>query len=180
MSATSKCPTRRLPNTRVSAIYVYAGDADPATPEPEFVVNNLTCYNCGHGNGRAIYPRGFQNATITNSIFANSLEGEEFSVKLEGNSMISHSKLWMVSPVVLNGTSTATDMLNVDPMFRDPTNMDFWIAESSELRTAGKHRDGDWRYALDRGRDLRGSRADCLADRTHPLARAELPESVPQ
>ena len=124
-------------NTRVSAIYVYAGDADDTTPEPEFVVDRLTCHNCGHGNGRAIYPRGFQNARITNSIIANSRMDAEFSVKLEGNSTISYSDTFMVAPVVLNGSSTADNMYGVDPEFADPDNLNFSIPMGSPLRTAG-------------------------------------------
>ncbi len=124
-------------NTRQAAIYIYAGDGDDATPEPEVVMDRITCHNCGHGNGRAFYPRGFQNVMITNSIIANGKTDSEFSVKLEGNSMISHSDTFMVAPVVLNGTSTATDMYNIDPEFADPDNLDFTIPMANALRMAG-------------------------------------------
>lgn len=141
-----------LANTRQAAVYIYAGDADDTTPEPTVVMDHLTCYNCGHGNGRAFYPRGFQNASITNSIIANSKTDAEFSVKLEGNSMISFSDTFMVAPVVLNGSSTATDMYNIDPEFIDPENMDFGIPMSNALRTAGPLGSGigDMRWLADR------------------------------
>ena len=139
-------------NTRQAAIYIYAGDGDASTPEPEVVMDRITCHNCGHGNGRAFYPRGFQNVMITNSIIANSKMDSEFSVKLEGNSMISHSDTFMVAPVVLNGTSTATDMYNIDPEFVDPDNLDFSIPMANALRMAGTDGMGigDMRWLADR------------------------------
>ena len=141
-----------MANTRQAAIYIYAGDGDDTTPEPKVVMDHITCYNCGHGNGRAFYPRGFQNASITNSIIANSKTDAEFSVKLEGASMISYSDTFMVAPVVLNGTSTATDMYNVDPEFINPDMMDFGIPMSNALRMAGplSMGIGDMRWLADR------------------------------
>ena len=139
-------------NTRQAAIYIYAGDGDDSTPEPEVVMDRITCHNCGHGNGRAFYPRGFQNVMITNSIIANSKMDAEFSVKLEGNSMISHSDTFMVAPVDLTGTSTATDMYNIDPEFADPDNLDFTIPMANALRMAGTDGMGigDMRWLVDR------------------------------
>ena len=141
-----------LANTRNAAIYIYAGDADDTTPEPEVVLDHITCYNCGHGNGRAFYPRGFQQASITNSIIANSKTDAEFSVKLEGASTISFSDTFMVAPVVLNGTSTATSMYNIDPEFINPDMMDFGIPMGNALRTAGplSMGIGDMRWLADR------------------------------
>ena len=139
-------------NTRQAAIYIYAGDADDSTPEPELVLDRITCHNCGHGNGRAFYPRGFLNASITNSIIANSNTDAEFSVKLEGNSMISYSDTFNVAPVVLNGSSTAENMYNIDPEFADPDNLDFSIPMANALRTAGSDGMGigDMRWLADR------------------------------
>ena len=124
-------------NTKRASLYVSAGDADAATPDPEFVVDHLTCYNCGWDNGRAIWPRGIQNAMITNSIIAHSKEDAEFSVKLDGSSTISYSDTFMVAPVVLNGSTTATDMYDVDPEFGDPENLNFYIPMASSIRTLG-------------------------------------------
>ncbi|MDE2731463.1 MAG: DUF5123 domain-containing protein [Bacteroidota bacterium] len=140
-----------LANTRQAAIYIYAGDGDDTTPEPTVVMDHITCYNCGHGNGRAFYPRGFQNVSITNSIIANSKMDAEFSVKLEGASMISYSDTFMVAPVVLNGTSTATDMYNIDPEFNDPDMLDFGIPMANALRMAGSGSMGigDMRWLAD-------------------------------
>lgn len=126
-----------IANTKRSAIYVYGGDTDPATPEPEFVVDRLTCYNCGWDNGRAIWPRDVQNATITNSIIANSKEDADWSVNLYGNSTISYSDTFMVAPVRLGGDSKAENMYDVDPEFADPENLDFTLPMGSSLRTAG-------------------------------------------
>lgn len=127
-----------IANTRASAIYVYSGDTDPATPEPEVIVDRLTCYNCGHSNGRAIYPRGVQTARITNSIIANSLVDEErWSVNLTGTSSISHSNLFMVSKIQLGGSSTQEAISEIDPEFANPEMLDFTIPASSPLRTMG-------------------------------------------
>ncbi len=128
-----------ISRTKRSAIYVYAGDDDPNTPEPEFMVDHLTCYMCGYDNGRAVWPRDIQNATVTNSIFASSKEDGDFSVRLYGNSSISYSDTFMVSPVVLSGSATESDNYDVDPEFADPDNGDFTIPQGSMLRTAGSN-----------------------------------------
>ena len=126
-----------MANTRQAAIYVYAGDDDPSTEEPEFVVSNLTCYNCGFGNGRAIWPRDMQNAQITSSIIANSNTDADWSVRLYGNSTISYSDTFMVAPVQLDGSSMADTMYNIEPEFTDPENLDFSLPATSPLVVAG-------------------------------------------
>ncbi len=124
-------------DTRQAAIYVYGGDTDSATPEPEFIVDRLTCYNCGHGNGRAVWPRDIQAATVTNSIFANSKMDGDFSVRLYGDSKMDHNNFFMVSEVVLSGNSTSENQTDLDPMFSDPENNDYSLSGSSPLVTAG-------------------------------------------
>ncbi|MXW14644.1 MAG: T9SS type A sorting domain-containing protein [Rhodothermaceae bacterium] len=127
-----------MANTRASAIYIYSGDTDPATPEPEVIVDHLTCHNCGHSNGRAIYPRGVQTARITNSIIANSLVDEErWSVNLTGTSSISHSNLFMVSKIELGGNSTQEAISEIDPQFANPDMLDFTLPADSPLLTMG-------------------------------------------
>ncbi|MCY3629502.1 MAG: DUF5123 domain-containing protein [Bacteroidetes bacterium] len=127
-----------MANTRASAIYIYSGDTDPATPEPEVIVDHLTCHNCGHSNGRAIYPRGVQTARITNSIIANSLVDEErWSVNLTGTSSISHSNLFMVSKIELGGSSTQEAISEIDPQFANPDMLDFTLPADSPLLTMG-------------------------------------------
>ncbi len=141
-----------IANTNRSAIYVYAGDSDPATPEPEFVVKNLTCYNCGYNNGRAIWPRGIQNAQITHSIIANSKEDADWSISLEGDSRITYSDTFMVAPVRLLGNAKAEMMYDIDPEFADPDNLDFSLSASSPLVTAGSDGlgIGDMRWITER------------------------------
>ncbi|MXX96506.1 MAG: DUF5123 domain-containing protein [Rhodothermaceae bacterium] len=127
-----------MANTRASAIYIYSGDTDPATPEPEVIIDHLTCHNCGHSNGRAIYPRGVQTARITNSIIANSLVDEErWSVNLTGTSSISHSNLFMVSKIQLGGSSTQEAISEIDPQFANPDMLDFTLPADSPLLTMG-------------------------------------------
>ena len=127
-----------MANTRQSAVYVYGGDTDPNTPEPEFIVDRLTCYNCGHANARAVWPRNMQMAEITNSIIANSVvDTTLWSVNLTGTSSISHSNLFMVSPIVLGGSSTQDAISEIDPEFANPDMLDFTIPASSPLRTMG-------------------------------------------
>ena len=126
-------------NTARSAIYVQAGDNDPNTPEPEFVVDHLTCYMCGTVNGRAIWPRDIHNATVTNSIIANSKEDSDWSVRLYGNSTISYSDTFMVAPVSMSEDAKAENMYDVDPEFNDPDMLDFTIPMTSTLRTAGSN-----------------------------------------
>ncbi|MDE2646594.1 MAG: DUF5123 domain-containing protein [Bacteroidota bacterium] len=127
-----------MANTRASAIYIYSGDTDPATPEPEVIIDHLTCHNCGHSNGRAIYPRGVQTARITNSIIANSLVDEErWSVNLTGTSSISHSNLFMVSKIELGGNSTQEAISEIDPQFANPDMLDFTLPADSPLLTMG-------------------------------------------
>ena len=133
-----------IANTKQSAVYVYSGDTDPATPEPEFIVDRLTCYNCGGletgagtGNGRAIWPRDMQTATITNAILANSVDDGSWSVNLTGTSSISHSNVFMVSPIQLGGSSTQADISEIDPEFANPDMLDFTLPASSPLLTMG-------------------------------------------
>ncbi len=116
-----------ISNTKNDGIYVDGGDEDESTPEPEFIVDGLTCYNCGFGNGRAIFPRNILNATITNSILAHSNTDTEGSVLIEGNSSITHSNLFEVSPIKLSSGATQHNILNLDPMFADPDNLDFTL-----------------------------------------------------
>ena len=131
-----------IANTNRAAIYVYAGDTDPATPGPTFLVNHLTCYMCGYNNGRAIWARGIHDAVVTNSIIANSKEDADWSVSLEGDSRIEHSDTFMVAPVRLLGDAVADMMYDVDPEFGDPDNMDFSIPVTSTLRTLGTNMNG--------------------------------------
>ena len=126
-----------IANTSRSAIYVYAGDSEAATPEPTFLVNHLTCHNCGHNNGRAIWARGFQNAEVMNSIIANGKEDADWSISLEGDSRIAYSDTFMIAPVRLNGAATAEMMYDIDPEFADPDNLNFALASSSPLVKAG-------------------------------------------
>ncbi len=126
-----------IANTKRSAIQVYSGDTDPDTPEPEFIVDRLTCYNCGFDNGRAIWPRDMQTAQITNSIIANSKADADWSVDLTGTSSISHSNVFMVSPIRLRGSSTQAEISEIDPEFADPDMLDFTLPASSPLLTMG-------------------------------------------
>ncbi len=116
-----------ISNTKADGIYVDGGDEDESTPEPEFIVDGLTCYNCGSGNGRAIFPRNILNAKITNSILAHSNTDTEGSVLIEGNSSITHSNLFEVSPIKLSSGATQHNILNLDPMFADPDSLDFTL-----------------------------------------------------
>ena len=125
-------------DTKQAAIYVYGGDTDPATPEPEFIVDRLTCYNCGHGNGRAVWARDIQAATITNSIFSNStINAEGFSVRVYGDSKLNHNNFFMVSPLVLSENATSENQTELDPMFADAENKDFSLPGDSPLVTGG-------------------------------------------
>ena len=126
-----------MANTAQAAIYVYGGDSDPATPEPEFVVDRLTCYNCGHKNGRSIWPRDIYAATITNSNIANSKDDGEYTIKLYGDSQISYTNLFGVSPLVLEGNSMSSNMHEVDPEFANPDSLDFMLPSTSSLLSAG-------------------------------------------
>ena len=125
-----------ISNTKNDGIYVDGGDEDESTPEPEFIVDGLTCYNCGFGNGRAIFPRNILNATITNSILAHSNTDTEGSVLIEGNSSITHSNLFEVSPIKLSSGATESNNLMVDPMFVNPDSLDFTVGNAM-LLTAG-------------------------------------------
>ena len=133
-----------ISNTKADGIYVDGGDEDESTPEPEFKVDGLTCYNCGFGNGRAIFPRNILNATITNSILAHSNVDTEGSVLIEGNSSITHSNLFEVSPIILSSGATQHNILNLDPTFADPANLDFTLGHRI-LQEAGW---GDPRWTM--------------------------------
>jgi len=138
-----------MANTKADGIYVYAGDDDASTPEPEFVIDNLTCYNCGSNNGRSIWPRDILSAQITNSIIASSAEDQEFTIKLKGDSRIAYTDTFAVSPVVLEGNAVAENMYDVDPEFADPENLDFTLPDGSPLLTASSTGGpiGDMRWA---------------------------------
>ena len=125
-----------IANTKADGIYVDGGDEDASTPEPAFEVDGLTCYNCGFGNGRAIFPRNILNATITNSILSHSNKDTEGSVLIEGNSSITYSNLFEVSPIKLSSGATMSNITEVDPMFADPANLDFTLPANSPLLTA--------------------------------------------
>lgn len=125
-----------MSNTANAAIYVYGGDSDPATPEPEFIVNQLTCFNCGYKNGRSIWPRDIYGATIINSNIANSKDDAEYTIKLYGDSQISHTNLFAVSPLVLEGNSMSSNMYEVDPQFANPDALNFTLPAGSPLLTA--------------------------------------------
>ena len=139
-----------ISNTKADAIYVYGGDEDLNTPEPTFRVDHLTCHNCGFDNGRSVWPRDIFHAEITNSIIAHSAEDREFTIQLEGNSRISHSNTFAVSPIVLQGSATMEHMLDIDPEFADADNLDFMLPENSLLLTASDMGGpiGDPRWAM--------------------------------
>ena len=125
-----------ISNTKADGIYVDGGDEDENTPEPKFLVDGLTCFNCGYGNGRAIFPRNILNAKIVNSILAHSNADTEGSVLIEGNSSITHSNLFEVSPIKLSSGAKMSDILMVDPMFADTSKGDFTLPANSPLLTA--------------------------------------------
>ena len=136
-----------IANTKADGIYVHGGDEDPNTPEPMFKVDGLTCFNCGSGNGRAIFASNILNATITNSILAHSNQDTEGSVLIEGNSSITYSNLFEVSPLKLSSGATESNNLMVDPMFADSEMLDFTIGNDMLLTassTGGPIGDPQW------------------------------------
>lgn len=124
-----------MSNTANDAIYLYGGDEDSTTAEPEFIVDQLTCFNCGFKNGRSIWPRNIYGAMITNSNIANSKDDADYTIRLYGDSQISHTNLFAVSPLRLDDNAMSSNMYEVDPQFANPDNLNFTLPESSPLLT---------------------------------------------
>ena len=88
------------------------------------------------GSDRILYPKEVEDALIKNCIFTNQGAYSE-SIKLYGNSSISYSDTFNVGIVKLSGNATIGEgMLGVDPLYNDPANNDYRLAESSPVRGA--------------------------------------------
>jgi len=107
--------------------------------------------NDAGGTDRALYLADVQDAQVSNSIFSNHNDATDV-VKLYGNSSITYCDTFNVGgPIALNDVSTASNILNADPMYIDAANQDYTLASSSALRGAGSDGEamGDLRWAVD-------------------------------
>ncbi len=139
-------------NIPKEAITIYAGDDNPGTPGPKVFINHVTFDNCGYDNSSIVYAKEVDGAEIRSCIFSNS-PGNEISIRLDGTgSKILYSDIYNVGPLSLNRTaSIGSGMLYVDPLYADPQNGNFTLAQNSPVR--GKAFDftamGDLRWQND-------------------------------
>lgn len=98
----------------------------------EVVIDHMTMYNYVADAYGAIAVRKSSNLTITNSIIANPAEGQKAFYIYGGN---------ITNTLYFNATddsdATYTNCLTVDPMFVDPANANFALAEGSPAIGAG-------------------------------------------
>lgn len=106
-------------------------------PQTIIRINHCTFDSIGTGGSdRILYPKEVEDAQITNCIFTNQ-GGYSESMKLYGNSSISYSDTFNVAKVNLSGSATIGEgMLGVDPLYNNPAQDDYRLAESSPARGA--------------------------------------------
>ncbi len=105
-------------------------------------------------NKRMIYPKNVTDVQITNSIFTNQGGTKTESITLYGNSSISYCDTFNIATVKTNGSSTVgAGMLDVDPLYNNPANMDYRLATASPVRGAASDgfAMGDLRWEADPG-----------------------------
>ncbi|MBN2092110.1 DUF5123 domain-containing protein [candidate division KSB1 bacterium] len=84
-------------------------------------------------NKRILYPKDVENVEIKNCIFSNQGSTSE-AMRLYGNSTISYCDTFNINKVVLEGNaSIGAGMLDVDPLYTDPANYNFILAETSPV-----------------------------------------------
>ncbi|MCF7921859.1 MAG: DUF4957 domain-containing protein, partial [Candidatus Marinimicrobia bacterium] len=116
------------------AIYVDGSDSDLSTPDPEFLVNQVTVYNC---SDYSIIPHYIDYAVITNSmVVLPVLETAYAPAKIYGiNSRIENFLYFNTRDIDLSGGATDFQLINVvvqeDPLLTDPENGDFSYPMSS-------------------------------------------------
>jgi poly(beta-D-mannuronate) lyase len=121
-------------NIPKEAIYIYGGDNNPATPGPRLLIDHCTFDNCGYNNSSIISAKDVDEAILVSSIFSNS-PVNSVSIRLDGaNSKIHYSDLFNIGQLELNrGAVIGNGMLQVDPLYADPSNGNFTLASNSPV-----------------------------------------------
>ncbi len=88
---------------------------------------------------RVVYPRDVLDVEIKNSIFTNQLgdpEPHSDAVRVFGNSSVHHCNFYNAGGVDLEDTATLSDTLRQDPLYYNPAEFDYRLAEASPCREA--------------------------------------------
>ncbi len=100
---------------------------------PVIRINHCTFDKVGSGDDRMLYLRDVQDADIRNSIFSNQL-GTADVIRIYGTSTIAYCDTFNVGLIDLEESAFVGDqLLGVDPMYTDPDNGDYTLAENSPL-----------------------------------------------
>ncbi len=104
--------------------------------DPVVEINHCTFDSISYReNKRMVYPNGVTNVTIKNSIFTNQGGTHGDAIKLFGNSTISYSDTFNTASIATNDNASVGDgMLGEDPLYFDPANNDYRLADSSPVR----------------------------------------------
>lgn len=123
--------------TRKEGIGIYGGDDDPSTEGPTIRIDHVTFDSAGYEDSRAIYPWEVDDTKITNVIITNS-PGGDAAVKLYGpDALMSHVDTMNVTDFDQSRDATIENVYAEDPMYRDPLNHDYTLAEDSPVLTLG-------------------------------------------
>lgn len=121
-------------NIPKEAIYIYGGDENPDTPGPTVLIDHCTMDNIGYDNAPMLNLKDVDNALLVSSIFSNS-PANSLSIRLDGaNSKIHYSNIFNIGQIELNrGAVIGNGMLQVDPLYADPSNGNFTLAPNSPV-----------------------------------------------
>lgn len=102
-------------------------------------INHCTIYNCGGTSKSMMYFDDMADVEVKNSLFVSNSYDDYFARFESEESIFKYNGVWdVLNPKVLN--ATVTDTFHLDPLFQDPDNGDFYLAENSPAR--GKADDG--------------------------------------
>ena len=105
------------------------GDTNPNTVVR---VNHCTFYDCGGTSKGMIYFDDMTDVEVKNSLFVHNGYGSYFSRFESSDNLFHHNAVWDAVNWKVS-SATVSDTLHVDPMFADPANGDFTLAETSPV-----------------------------------------------
>ncbi|KAA3615262.1 MAG: DUF5123 domain-containing protein [Calditrichaeota bacterium] len=94
-------------------------------------VDHCTFYDCGGPDKPFIYVDDMTDFVVKNSIFEKNLEDGNFLRFESDENIVSNIIFWDLNDYTIDNTTSITDTLRADPMFKDPANGDFTLLEGS-------------------------------------------------
>jgi len=137
-----------------STFYGFAREGIKGDMNPNTVVriNHSTFYDCGGLSKGMIYFDDMSDVEVKNSLFVKNSYSSYFSRFESADNLFYRNGIWDVESWEVSN-ATVSDTFHIDPMFADPANGDFTLANNSPVLNLGDDGSplGDLRWAEHQG-----------------------------